>query len=539
MSIFDDLIKNSEDIIKDEIGEINYSINSTPIPKDTPQGNILNNIVDSIISTLKDNTQQEINNEELLEEIPISIEKKEETKNEQKASSESSTSTTENKETVEKKLDEKDETAYTNKTPIIEFAQLILGTKFQNELQKNCFQKAGFSSLLDTIRDTLAPLYYNLYTVPNLPNNSVFIVKPETLFIKIPTCNIIVPCMKSQISYTRNMKSEPTRAFITTRLCGLVSGNTLGNSSLATIAAVENDEKIDTIPVLGADDKGMYAVADYPIYKITPYESQNGVRLLASSGGEEVATFIESVATSNTGEKDKLKYSAEELGKVLRNLARYELAKSRYTKRSGSINMYFNPFITPGYPFASIENLNKENKEPKTNSLNIFGYITDVVHNITPSSWGTTVTYSAGHLDDEDVPSDYPVIETEYKPENILETYKKTFLSSDSNNEVHSYTPLEAVKYFNSINITDATTNVSDVYKIISKERQATTLKEYLFNIVSETAEVRENEGTNNTPFLSIENYNGYYDDRIHNKVLQVAKRVFNRMEAINSDETR
>ena len=100
------------------------------------------------------------------------------------------------------------------------------------------------------------------------------------------------------------------------------------------------------------------------------------------------------------------------VGKTLGRLAKYELARQRYAVRTGSVNMYFNPYVVPGFPMASIETT--------SNGLNIYGYVTSVVHDLSERSWATTINFNCAHDDLEELPGAFPIIEAQYTESLIL-----------------------------------------------------------------------------------------------------------------------
>ena len=73
---------------------------------------------------------------------------------------------------------------------------------------------------------------------------------------------------------------------------------------------------------------------------------------------------------------------------IYRLFASYEFHKEKYAKRTGGLNLVFNPYPVPGFPCAILDR--------RVEPLDVFGYIMSVRQNMTSSGWSTSVSYSYG-----------------------------------------------------------------------------------------------------------------------------------------------
>lgn len=303
---------------------------------------------------------------------------------------------------------------------ILKFAQFAQSLAFTKQMTEG-FEQGMEYTLHSYLATFMSKFYHNMYYIPTLPDNKVMVVKPETMFIDPPSCNVIYPSMKFSLGFTRNAKQEPTRVLMisdpVTNIFGM-SGGTL--TQLVTMAFIDEDSNGQKVVGLGTmTDK------KYPMRNMSAYEKKNGVRILRTNQGEDLYLFLVSNNEKKASTVDGKKTSATLLtsnvdpagiGSTLSSLASYALLRNRYETRQGNAQMYFNPYIVPGFPFVSVEGTD-------SSSMNVFGYVTDVTHQITDRSWSTYVGFTGTHIAREPRPPVFPIIEQEYTS-NIDATYK-------------------------------------------------------------------------------------------------------------------
>ncbi|MDD2231084.1 MAG: glucosaminidase domain-containing protein, partial [Candidatus Cloacimonetes bacterium] len=314
-------------------------------------------------------------------------------------------------------------------TPILKFAKFAQSLAFQKSLTEG-FEQGMEGTLHNFLTQFMQKFYHNLFYVPTLPDNKAIIVKPETLFVNVPSCNVIYPTLKSSVSFRKDPKSEPTRLIMISNHVSNLFGTAKDKlSQLVTMVFLDEKKSVDKTTgkvsykqeVVGI---GAQQNKNRPMNNLTEYEKRNGIRIMRESKGDDLYLFMlankdPSSKTPNTKDKYVLSNDKEQaagIGTTLEKLAAYTLLRARYETRPGNIHMYFNPYIVPGFPILNVEGSEKT-------SLNVYAYATDVTHSITESSWSTSVGFTATHIEDEPRPPNFPIAEDEYA-ETLPATYK-------------------------------------------------------------------------------------------------------------------
>ena len=372
---------------------------------------------------------------------------------------------------------------------ILSFAKFAQTLAFKNMMSAG-FVEDGRWSMHDYLTAVMSKFYHTLYYVPNLKDNKVIVVKPETLFIQTPSCNIIYPNMKNTIGYSRSFKQEPTRLL---QMSDPISrwGGSNNTNPMCLYALVHIEDNIlaytkHNMPIyknfIQSNGEGDLTAKYHPLNCLTRHESRNGIRTSVVNNGADLYLYMMSehgagAANQPTISIDKL--SSEEqkgIDATLIKLARYELCRQRYMMRNGSVDMYFNPYIVPGFPMINVE--------PSKDAMNIYGYVTNVVHNLTERSWTTTVSFTAAHTDDEQPPGAFPIIESEYT-DKLPETY--TDMLGDSVVPVGNEELPEVINAYNQEN-----TYITQSYRKVWRETP--TLASYLEMIADGATVVQDNE---------------------------------------------
>lgn len=322
-----------------------------------------------------------------------------------------------------------DSTSTTAKT--LSSADLSTIMNFASFTQSLAFKKTletGFAnSMQDTMHNYLAnfmsKFYHNMYYVPTLPDNRAIIVKPECLFIEPPACNVIYPTLKSDISFSRDPKSEPTRIVAISHPVANIFGGQGATALTQLITMAFMDEKeikdadgnVSYEPFVSSLNAMTLAYGKtkndkHPQYNMTNYEKRNGIRIMTDCRGEDLYLFL--LANGNDGKESKgymipKAANKEDIGLVLEILAKYSLLRAKYEPRGGTCTMIPNPYIVPGFPMLSVEGASDS-------SLNVYGYVTSVTHSITDSAWNTSVGFNSAHIYNEPRPPIFPIAEAEY-----------------------------------------------------------------------------------------------------------------------------
>lgn len=413
---------------------------------------------------------------------------------------------------------------------IISFAAFAQSLAFQQMLSQG-FKRGGELTVHEFIIQFMTKFYHQLYYIPNLRNNYTIVVKPETLFVNAPSCNLIFPVIKSQISYTRSFKQEPTRLLqISDPIASLygTSGNT--PSQLLCMMFTEQEDSGTTrngLPmyrqyVMSLGEHSNLTDRTFPMTNLTDYEKANGIRCSTSNKGADLYLFLKSDTTTNTDDDESYMISLRNdgtdmasVGNTLAKLARYELLRQRYVTRTGSIEMYFNPYIVPGFPFVSIETTE--------NGLNIYGYVTSVVHSFTDRSWSTTVNFNCAHMDYEQTPEAYPIIESEYASK-LPDTYKD--MLGDNIVPITNDTVPELINTYGNDKV-----YLSTAYKKIWRETPS--LEDYLTNVADGATLVEDNN------FWWIQNPSGstFFNTTLQERIKTYTNDIINNKLAMSVDD--
>lgn len=415
---------------------------------------------------------------------------------------------------------------------IISFAAFAQSLAFKQQLQQG-FQRGGELTLHEFIVQFMTKFYHQLYYIPNLRNNYTIVVKPETLFVNAPSCNLIFPVIKSQISYTRSFKQEPTRLIqISDPVAALQGAANPAPTQLLCMMFTEQEDSGTTrngLPmykqyVMSLGEHSNLTDKVHPMTNLTEYEKANGIRCSTSNKGADLYLFLKSDLAASAQGADDEQYvislasdtsDMSGVGNTLAKLARYELLRQRYVTRTGSIEMYFNPYIVPGFPFVSIETTE--------NGLNIYGYVTSVVHSFTDRSWSTTVNFNCAHMDYEQTPEAYPIIESEYASK-LPDTYKD--MLGDNIVPITNDTVPELINTYGNDKV-----HLSTAYKKIWRETPS--LEDYLTNVADGATLVEDNN------FWWIQNPSGstFFNTTLQERIKTYTNDIINNKLAMSVDD--
>lgn len=425
-----------------------------------------------------------------------------------------------------------------NESGIVKFAQFVTSLEFLKRLTE-MFTQDGTKSLYDYLASIMGAYYHHLFFIPNLKGINAIIAKPETLFVYPPSCNLIFPNIKGSIAYTRAYKAEPTRLML---ISDPVSALGAEDGRPLTLNAVLYMEEEDTQtyknglrlyksnPVALDANKNLFNDTERPMLNITNYERKNGIKSEIVNLGTDIYMYLSSQVGGNNAdhsyselvdpknlEMATLSQNKTQIGKIMAGLAAYELCRQRFMSRQGSVQMYFNPYIVPGFPLASMETYK--------DGMTIFGYATHVAHDLTDRSWTTTVSFTAGHTDDENCPRVFPVVEEEYTTG--IDTTYKNMLGDTVTSVTNTDIPDLITKY--------AQENHSMINSYQKIWRETTSLDEYLEK-VADGAKIMDDQ--NYTWFQNSET-SAFFDVAIQDRIREYSNDIMNRHIAYHHDSVR
>lgn len=409
----------------------------------------------------------------------------------------------------------------------MDFAKIIESMSTMKNFNSS-FNADGTVTVHEYIANNLVRFYHQIYYIPTLRKNYAIVVKPETLFTRAPSCNVVYPNIKNSLSYNRNIRMEPTRIMQYTDPLNGIGKMAAVPTQLVTILNIEESPVMNTVnnknfpatrygmPVYHSfvqslgNHNDVNLKTQSPMTSISNYEKRNGIYGLKTQKGADFYTYLATRATGNNGKNEALytfnqtNTDQETVGQSLGKLARYDLIATRYKTRTGSMSTYFNPYIVPGFPFVSLES--------NINGLNVFGYITDVAHNITDREWSTTVNFNCAHGDVEYTPVAFPIVEHEWTSK--LSTQYKDMLGDTVKEVTNADIPVMVNDY--NTDKQYASTSLRKIW------RELTSLEEYLTDI-ADGATVQEEK---NYMWLKNSSASEFFDVELQNRIKEYSAEI-------------
>lgn len=268
-----------------------------------------------------------------------------------------------------------------------------------------------------------------------------YVTKPQWLFGIAPTCNIVFPSMNAQLSYDENYAAQPTRLYLNDMSYNdIMSGNSELIMNLAALRAgypeqvqreldkrygvqkagssfdlrvsgknflvwpeeffkgpvsssqrlegwftllanfVQNSAGADAQKAREADVQAKAAMAlgedMHQAYTRLAKEGKIPPTLILPGNQFDKAGFDKLLEQQRALETDNVVA-------IRQAYAKYEYFRQRAETRHATVVMTFNPYVVPGFPMVVFDSL--------TDGQHIVGYVADVSHSCTSSSWQTTV----------------------------------------------------------------------------------------------------------------------------------------------------
>ena len=235
-------------------------------------------------------------------------------------------------------------------------------------------------SLVDTtLRGCLPTQTENGADVKKFPQNrlSSCVPLPSMYYAAIPRCNVMFPSMITDISFSEDYFSQPTRTFYRTTIDHLT-----GRASASEDVGV---------PLIGGYPEcvsNQYGAARFRTgyahtnYSVWPEEFFKGpvAQLI-----DALPWFVNLLASNK---KNGDKPDPKELGKFLDDWARWQHYQARGRCRSGTVQAHFDPYLIPGFPMVVFDN--------EVSAHSFVAFCTGVTHNMSggTSEWTTTARFA-------------------------------------------------------------------------------------------------------------------------------------------------
>lgn len=200
---------------------------------------------------------------------------------------------------------------------------------------------------------------------------------PKNFYGIPPRCNVIWPSTTEKHSYSENFATQPTRSYLGVpflvqdgnRNAPAMSEMTDANT---TVAYPEKAQKALDGSRAGEQEKNNFLVYPEEFFKGPVYHRLNAPKWY-SMLGDSPDDFMDN--------------------RTHRLYAAMEHYRERMSRRNGSVNMVFNPYVLVGHPCTIMDSV-------ETNH-HVFGYVVSVRHTLTQSSMNTQVSYTNGQTFEE------------------------------------------------------------------------------------------------------------------------------------------
>lgn len=233
-----------------------------------------------------------------------------------------------------------------------------------------------------------------------------YFCKPQMLFGIAPACNVFFPSMVRNLNHRENYWQQPSRVYVNDSFIPKVlQENYFTAAALRVGYPPEVNAAVQQAigPTVAGDTKtsinarALYNAKNLLVFPeeffkgpvlsrmqvpswFTLLMKQSKARRAAVDGKTPPADVL-----ANNKELDSIQ-------NLFQLYAEYEYYRQRYEKRSGAVELVWNPYVVPGFPCVSFDN--------REGSLDTMGYVTTVTHNLSSTKGGgqmsTTVQYSYG-----------------------------------------------------------------------------------------------------------------------------------------------
>lgn len=242
---------------------------------------------------------------------------------------------------------------------------------------------------------------------PLKPNRIAnYFAKPQMLFGLPPSCNVIFPSQLKMFSYEENFATQPTRLYFNDEVLPLLfkmQQNGLGAAVQNALTSAWPPEAAAALASQASNPKSNgknFLLFPEEFFKGPVMDRRPVPTWLFFLRQQELAAAKKGQSTPDTKDDpsapsgvaagqeaffDKLKNDNPD---VYRLYAQYEFYRERYSRRSGSAVVSYNPYIAPGFPAAIFDN--------RATRVDIFCYVITVQQTLTQRSRETSFSFAYG-----------------------------------------------------------------------------------------------------------------------------------------------
>jgi len=242
----------------------------------------------------------------------------------------------------------------------------------------------------------------------SFPQLGQYITKPQNQFGIPPKCNTIFPSMVKSMVYNENFATQPTRLhvgdieWIPMAGVGATTQMDVAGNALRTGYPEEINLRMQALKT-GHHKQSVYDVLLWPdeyFHGVIMSEEQgpswlrflaNDLNVVNESINPEDSDRDDTPSAPDQPDDGKFNSDGSYNDRVTRlysAYAKYRFYQEKYSRRQGSINMSFNPYVVPGLPMLYVDTSHTQE--------HLLAYVTNVSWNMSVGNMSTSVSYSFG-----------------------------------------------------------------------------------------------------------------------------------------------
>lgn len=223
--------------------------------------------------------------------------------------------------------------------------------------------------------------------------------KPQFLFGLPPSCNVFFPSQVTMLQYGENYATQPTRLYFNDEVIPKAlsqQNDGLGDAMMNALSMAyppEADAANKSRAINPKSTGKNFLLFPEEFYKGPVMDRRTVPTWLyfLRQNEETKKKDPKQVQTPEAGTDaqenlyEKLKIGSPDVYKLY---IEYEFFRERFSRRTGSVTMTWNPYVVPGFPMAVFDN--------RATRVDLFAYVTTVQQHMTHRSRSTTVSFSYG-----------------------------------------------------------------------------------------------------------------------------------------------
>lgn len=248
-------------------------------------------------------------------------------------------------------------------------------------------------------------------TAPNplKPNRIAnYFAKPQLIFGIAPSCNVFFPSQVKMLSYEENYATQPTRLYFNDEVLHTLFKMDKSGLGQAIMNALTNawppaaDAAVRARYTNPKSNGKNFLLFPEEFFKGPVMDRRTIPQWLYFLRQQEMTAVLQGKATPGTGAENTVTGASgvtadqdalfeqlkAEHPDVYKLYAEYEYYRERYSKRSGSAVLAFNPYVVPGFPAVIFDN--------RATRVDLACYVVTVQQSMTHRSRDTSISFAYG-----------------------------------------------------------------------------------------------------------------------------------------------